>query len=96
MSSVDTYLTLLQMKNMGYFKYSDTFIFGTVKYPNVDCDLEYVDAIKKVFGDKNIVVDANIGHVTPRFTILNGSFGTIKCKNNELTMKQELMNEDNS
>lgn len=95
MGSVDTYLTLLQMKNMGYFKYSDTFIFGTVKYPKIECDLSYEEAFKKVLGDKNIVVEANIGHVVPRFTILNGSFGTIEYKNKELRIKQELMYEDN-
>lgn len=95
MNSIDLYLTLLQMKNMGYFKYSDTFIFGSVMYPNVTCNLEYVDTYKKALGETNIIVDANIGHIEPRFTILNGSLTTITFKDNELTLKQELMDEDN-
>lgn len=95
MNSVDVYLVLLQMKNMGYFKYSDTFIFGTVKYPMVECELEYAEAYEKALGDKNIVYNANIGHVEPRFTILNGSLGTIIYQKNELRIKQELMYEDN-
>jgi muramoyltetrapeptide carboxypeptidase LdcA involved in peptidoglycan recycling len=95
MSSVDVYLTLIQMKNLGYFKYSDTFIFGTVMYPKIDCELEYSEAYKKALGNKNIIVDANIGHLKPRFTILNGSLGKITFNKKELRIKQELMYEDN-
>jgi len=95
MGSVDVYLTLLQMKKLGYFKYSDTFIFGSVLYPKEECNMTYADIYKKALGDKNIIVDANIGHVNPRFTILNGSLATITYNNNELVLKQELMNEDN-
>lgn len=95
LNSVDTYLTLLQMKNMGYFDYTDTIIIGTVKYPMIECNLDYVDAYKKVFNDKNIVVEANIGHIKPDITILNGSLATIEYKNKKLRIKQELMYEDN-
>lgn len=94
LNSIDTYLTLLQMKNMGYFKYSDTFIFSSVLFPSVD-SLEYIDAYKKALGDANIIVDASVGHLEPRFTILNGSLATVTYKNNELTLKQELINENN-
>jgi muramoyltetrapeptide carboxypeptidase LdcA involved in peptidoglycan recycling len=73
MGSVDTYLTLLQMKNMGYFKYTDTFIFGSVLFPKIECGIDYANFYKKALGDANIIVDANIGHVEPKFTILNGS-----------------------
>ena len=96
MGSVDVYITLLQMKNMGYFKYSDTFIFSGALFPTVECNLEYSDIYKKALGNMNIVVDANVGHKEPRFTILNGSLATITFKNNELILKQELMDEDNS
>ena len=95
MGSVDVYITLLQMKHLGYFKNSDTFIFGSILFPKVECDMEYAQAYEKVFGDKNIVVDANVGHIEPRFTILNGSLGKVSYKNKELRIKQELMYEDN-
>ncbi len=95
MSSMDIYLTLLQMKNMGYFKYTDTVIFGKIWFPKIECDLDYIDAYKKVFGDINIVIDTNISHLDPKFTIINGSLATIKYKNKELRIKQELMYEDN-
>jgi len=91
MSSIDTYLTLLQMKQLGYFKYSDTFIFGSVMFPKVECDMEYRDAFKKGLGGNNIVVDANIGHIKPRFTMVNGSLGNISFRDRELTIRQDLM-----
>ena len=96
MSSVDVYMTLLQMKNMGYFKYSNTFLFGSVLLENVDCDLSYHEAYFKALGNKNIVVDANIGHVKPSFTIINGSLANVCFKKDQLVLKQELMNENNS
>ena len=95
MGSVDVYLTLLQMKNMGYFKYSDTFIFGNVMYPKIECMMEYAIGYKKALGNTNIIVDANIGHIAPKFTILNGSLATITFKNNELVLEQELLDENN-
>lgn len=95
MDSIETYLTLLQMKNMGYFKYTDTVIIGKEIYPKVELNMEYAEMYKKVFGNINIVVDANIGHIRPRFTILCGAYATVTYKNNELILKQELMNENN-
>ncbi len=96
MSSVDVYLTLLQMKKMGYFKYSDTFIFGSILYPKIECMQEYIKSYEKALGKNNIIVDANIGHVEPKFTILNGSLATVTFKDNEMILKQELLNENNS
>ena len=95
MCSVDVYLTLLQMKNMGYFKYTDTFIFGSVLFSKIECGIDYANFYKKALGDANIIVDANIGHVEPKFTILNGSLATVTFKDNELVLKQELLNENN-
>ena len=95
MGSVDVYLTLLQMKRLGYFKYSDTFIFGSILFPKVECDLEYQEAYKRVFDNKNIIIDANIGHVEPKFTILNGSLAMVSFNDNELVLKQEFLNENN-
>lgn len=95
MSSMDIYLTLLQMKEMGYFKYTDTILIGKIWFPKVECNLEYNDAYKKVFGNRNIIVDSNISHLDPKFTIINGSLATITYKNNKLILNQELMNENN-
>ena len=95
MNSVDTYLTLLQMQRIGWFKYTDTIIFGSVIYPSIECEMEYADAFKKLFHDKNIIIDANVGHVMPSFTMINGSIATITYQDNKMILKQELLDENN-
>ena len=95
MDSVEVYLTLLQLNNIGWFKYTDTIIFGSILFPKVECELEYLDGIKRIFKDKNIIYDANIGHVKPIFTIINGSFAIVEYKNNKMILKEELLDENN-
>ena len=95
MGSVDVYLTLLQLKNIGWFKYTDTIIFGSILFPKVECEMDYLDGIKKIFPNKNIIYDANIGHVSPVFTIINGSFATIQYKDNKMILTEEFLDENN-
>ena len=66
----------------------------------IDCDeviSETIDEILKrwIFKDKNIIYDANIGHVKPIFTIINGSFAIVEYKNNKMILKEELLDENN-
>ena len=90
LSSLDVYLTLLQLKNSGWFKYSKTFLIGKVLFPNEDAELTYLDAYQKaLFG--NILYDTNIGHVKPCFSIINGSLATINYENKNLSIKQEIL-----
>lgn len=89
MSAIDTYLTLLELKNIGWFKYTDTILFGEVLFPKEE-NLLYSDGFKKLFSDKNIVYDANIGHVKPSFTIINGSYTNVSFENNKLNIDMEL------
>ena len=95
MGSVDLYLTLLQMKKMGYFKYSDTFLFGRVLLPKIECNLSYQDAITKALGDKNIILEADIGHVKPVFTLINGCLYNVTYQKNKLVMEVMMDNENN-
>ena len=94
MSSINLYLTLLQFKEAGWFKNSDTFILGEVLIKNENL-LSYEEALRKVFHkDCNVVIDANIGHIRPSFTIINGSMAKVKYVNNILEIKEEVNNEN--
>ncbi len=94
MGSVDVYLTLLQFKNMGWFKYSDIILFGSILSPKVECDLSYIEGIRRVFPNEFIIYDANIGHIHPNFTIINGSLATVSYKDNKMILEQEFMDEN--
>lgn len=95
MGSVDFYLTLLQFKNLGWFKYSNTFLFGKVLFPKIECNLSYQEALNKIFDNKNIVFNADIGHIRPSFTLINGSLGKVDYQNNKLTVEMEFIDENN-
>ena len=91
MSSIDVYLSLLQLKYAGWFKYSDTFIFSAPMFSTIYGDIEYEDAIKKALGDNNIIMNANIGHLDPVNIIINGSLTTVNYENGNMKIKQELI-----
>ena len=93
MTSEDVLRTLWQFENAGWFEYSKAFIFGRVKYPNSFLDMSYIDAYKHVLKDKIIIHDADIGHVKPTFTIINGSYVTIDYSNSTFKVETELKGE---
>jgi len=92
LSSKELMNVLIKFKENNWFKYSNTFLFGTEMFSNED-GLSYIEAIKKVFDNDcyNIVVNANIGHIKPSFTMINGSFGKISFSDGILSINQELM-----
>lgn len=95
MTSHELMETLNLFKNKGWFKYSNTILFGTVMFKNENNDLTYIDAVKMVFDNNyNIVMDANIGHVKPSFTIINGSVVEVGFNDKKLVLKQHLLEEE--
>jgi len=95
MTSYELMKTLKLFKNKGWFKYTSTILFGTVMFKNEASNITYVDAIKKVFDNNyNIVMEANIGHVKPSFTIINGSVVEVSFKDRKLVLKQQLLEEE--
>ena len=95
MTSHELMETLNLFKNKGWFNYSNTILFGTVMFKNETSDMAYVDAVKMVFDNNyNIVMDANIGHVKPSFTIINGSMVEVGFKDKKLVLKQHLLEEE--
>lgn len=80
LSSEDFYLTLLQMKEAGWFKYIKGIIVGRVRYPQTFTSVTYEDALLKVFSDIPTIFNADIGHVSPKMSLINGALTKIKCK----------------
>ena len=90
MSSEDFYLTLLQMKNIGWFNYIKGVIVGRVNYPSTYTSVNYKEALKKVF-DVPVIFNADIGHVVPKMTIINGSVANVVYNNGSGYISQELV-----
>lgn len=81
MNAEDFYLTLFQMKEAGWFKYIKCLIIGRVFIPSSNTTMTYEKATKIIFDNLPIIYDADIGHVCPKMTIINGSVAHINCEN---------------
>lgn len=82
LSSADVYRTLWQMKELGYFKHTDLIIIGRIKYPNTYNAYDYEEVLKLLFNnDIPIIFNADIGHVAPKITIINGAIAKIYVNN---------------
>ena len=88
---LDLYRKLWQMKNASWFDNINGIIIGRTRSVKEIGDFTYLDALHKIFDDMNIpvVIDADIGHVMPQFSIVNESLGTFTYKNGKGTLKQE-------
>lgn len=75
--------TLWKFKIMGWFKYTKGIIFGRNFAEVSYCDISFKEALKHALNELNIpvIINADIGHVSPRMTIINGAIAHVECKN---------------
>ena len=87
----DFYLTLFQMKEAGWFNYVKGIVVGRVMYPSgFYDDFKYQDALLKIFGDLPIIFNADIGHVCPKMTLINGALVNVECSDGKGSIKFKL------
>lgn len=90
MSAEDFYLTLFQLKEAGWFKYTKGIIIGRVFIPSSFTSMTYKRAVQEMLKDIPIILDADIGHVCPKMTLINGCLAHITCENGKGYIEQEL------
>ena len=84
MSSYNFYLTLLQFKNAGWFKYCKGVLVGRVAFEKVeDKKLDYIKASDKALGKIPHIMEMDIGHTYPGMTLINGALTKVTYKNNK-------------
>ena len=82
MSAYNFYLTLLQFKNAGWFRYCKGVLVGRPAFPKVeDKKLDYVKAADKALGKIPHIMEMDIGHTFPNFTMINGAMCKVKYEN---------------
>src|SRR5699024_2145778 len=90
-SAEETYRILFRLKEAGWFKYIKGIIVGRVAFPkHFYPEFTYQEALKRLFKDLPIIFNADIGHVPPKMTIINGSIAHITCQNGKGTIRQKL------
>ncbi|CRZ34879.1 muramoyltetrapeptide carboxypeptidase LdcA involved in peptidoglycan recycling [Herbinix hemicellulosilytica] len=76
---------LWQLKEAGWFDNAVGFVFGRPAMYESFYDISYEEAVCSVLGDLNlpIILDADIGHKHPQFTVINGALAKVKSGNNK-------------
>lgn len=90
MTSFDLYLTMMQMKYCGYFKGTKAIVFGRTMFPDKS-DEEYIAQLRQAIPDIPFIWNADIGHVKPCFTVINGAYGRVTCAHGKGTLEQALV-----
>ena len=91
MTPLSVYLTLLQMHNAGYFKYCKGVLIGRIAIPNIENKkFDYIKAIDKAMGKIPHIMEMDIGHSSPRMTLINGGLIEVNYSKGKGSIKQKL------
>ena len=91
MKSETVHNTLFKMKDMGFFDNASGYVFGRVCFPGSFTGMSYVEAAKKILGDVPMVFEADIGHVAPKMTIINGAMAELESYDGKGSLTMELI-----
>lgn len=92
LSIEDLIRTMWKFKDNGYFNSTKLIIFGRNINEKSYYDISFKEVLKESLGCLNIpiIYDFDLGHVSPRMTIINGSIMSIHYKNYKATIDFEL------
>ena len=92
LSSESIIRILWKLKDNNYFKYTKGILFSRVYACNSYYDITYEEAIYESLKDLNIpiIINTDIGHVSPRMTIINGAIATVTSSKGKGKIKFEL------
>lgn len=77
----DFYHCLWQMKQAGWFHHTRGVVLGRTLFPGTWIDMTYTEALQRIFGTScPLILEADIGHTTPGFTLVNGGYVHMKAK----------------
>lgn len=91
-SSEQLIRTLWKLKDNGWFCYTKGIIFGRSMTEKSYYDISFKEAITYSLKELNvpIIINTDIGHVSPRMTIINGAIATITSEKGKGTIEFEL------
>ncbi len=72
------YRTLWRMRENGWFTHARGVIVGRVCFPSSQMGLSYRNMIEQALPDLPLVLEADVGHVPPRMTLINGAMATLE------------------
>lgn len=85
------FYALWGMKQAGWFEGAQAFLFGRVAFPGSQGLLkDYESAVCRALGDVRFVLEADVGHVSPAFTLINGAKAKLSVKAGKGILKMEI------
>ncbi len=84
------YRTLWRMRENGWFTTAKAVMVGRVCFPSSQMGLTYRDMIAQALPDLPLVLEADVGHVPPRMTMINGALATLKTTGGKGTLTMTL------
>lgn len=88
----ELYFALWNMKEAGWFEHVKGFVFGRTLFEGTNLELSYEDAIQMALGKEiPIIMEADVGHVAPKFTIINGAIGHFQAKEGKGSFQMKLL-----
>lgn len=91
MKAEEVYLALWHMREAGWFRHAVGVIFGRVCFPATMLGMTYREAAVRALPDLPLVMEADVGHIPPRMTLINGSLATLKAAEGRGTLTMELV-----
>ena len=91
LSSKDFYLTLFQFREAGWFSNLKAVIVGRILFPSTNSSMTYEMALREMFPNIPVIMDADIGHAPPKMTIINGSMARISYRDGKGILEQKLI-----
>ena len=82
---------LWQLREAGWFEHATGFVFGRPCFYETNTDTSYKDVVLSVLGSLKlpIILDADIGHKPPQFTMINGAIACIRSVEGRGSIKFE-------
>ena len=84
------YRTLWRMRESGWFRHARGVMVGRVCFPSSQMSLSYGDMIAEALPDLPLVLEADVGHVPPRITIINGAMAALEAADGKGTLRMTL------
>ena len=92
MSATDFHRTLMQMHQSGWFENASGLVFGRTDAGQEVGGFTTLDALERLAGETDlpIIYNADIGHIPPQMTFINGAYAEIKVANGKGQMMMKL------
>ncbi len=93
LNAAELYRRLWKMRELGWFSNANAFLIGRTFSGQAVQDFTYLEALKKALYDLNvpIIYNADIGHVPPQLTLINGAFVKVEFLQGKIKLIQKLI-----